>query len=89
MVGPSLSVLAVVLASVGTVAGLAYSILGILALKHLPDADETDRVAGWTLWWWLDGERYDPEGQRLCKLGGWVLGVGAVCWLIAFVLWRR
>lgn len=89
MAGLSLSVLAVVLALVGTVAGLVYSFLGILALKYLPDADETDRVAGWTLWWWLDGERYDPEGQRLCKLGGWVFGVGAGCWVAAAYLWKR
>jgi predicted cobalt transporter CbtA len=57
----------------GTLAGLIASGLGLAALNHLPAATKTDRVVGWTLWWWLDTKRYDSEGQRLLDSGGLLL----------------
>jgi predicted cobalt transporter CbtA len=73
----------------GAMAGLLASGLGLAALKHLPAATESDRVVGWTLWWWVNTKRYDSEGQRLCRRGGWVFAVGAVCWILAVYFWRH
>lgn len=74
---------------VGTAAGLFASGLGLTALNHLRAATETDRVVGWTLWWWADAKRYDAEGRRLCRRGAFAFAVGAVCWLLAVYFWRQ
>jgi hypothetical protein len=62
------------------VAGVYYFMLGVAALKHLPDATEQDRVVGWTLWWFLESARYDEAGKRLCKRGG---AISALAWGLA------
>ena len=62
-------VLSIILALVGTGAGLAWALLGITALKYLPGANEHDRVAGWTLWWFIQEDRYTTHGKRLCQYG--------------------
>ena len=72
---------ATLLAVAGAILGLAYSALGAIALKYLDNASETDRVAGWTLWWFLESKRYSSEGKRLCKLGGVTFACGVACWL--------
>lgn len=61
-------------------AGLYYCALGIAALKHLPNATEQDRVVGWTLWWFLESDRYDEGGKQLCRRGGTVF---AIAWCLA------
>jgi hypothetical protein len=80
--------LAFILGTAGTAAGLYYSFLGIVALKHLPRSTETDRTVGWSLWWWLESARYDAEGKRLCRRGAWVFVFGAMCWLLAMYFSR-
>ena len=69
------------LAVAGTLFGVAYSVLGILALKYLSNASEFDRVGGWTLWWFTEANRYSPPGRRLCKFGGVTFACGAACWV--------
>ena len=59
------------LVAASIVSGIYCCALGIAALRHLPTAKEMDRVIGWTLWWFLEWERYDDEGKRLCNRGGW------------------
>lgn len=66
------------LVAASSVAGAYYCVLGIAALKHLPDATEQDRVVGWTLWWFLEAARYDEAGKQICRRGAVVLAVG-VC----------
>ena len=83
------STLALLFGSTGTLAGLLASGPGLVALKHLPVATETDRVVGWTLWWWVDTKRYDSEGQRLCRQGGWTFAFGAVCWVLTVYFWKH
>lgn len=75
----------VLLMVLGSLSGVASSILGILALSH-PKTDssltEVDRVAGWTLLWWLEREKYDQAGQKLCTIGTYTFSFGAICWLL-------
>jgi hypothetical protein len=75
-----------ILGVLGTLAGLVYAGLGIAALKHLRQASGTDRTVGWTLWWFTESDRYDEEGQRLCRIGGVVLLFGVASWVGAFVV---
>jgi hypothetical protein len=79
-------VLSIILAFVGTVAGLAWAFLGVSALKYLPDSDEHDRVYGWTLWWFVREERYAAHGKRLCRYGWLSFGVGLAAWLGWFAM---
>jgi hypothetical protein len=69
-----------VLVGASIAAGLYYCALGIAALKHLPTATEIDRVVGWTAWWFLEKDRYDDEGQRLCRRGAVLF---ALAWALA------
>lgn len=69
---------ALVVASIG--AGLYYCALGLAAIKHLPSATEQDRVVGWTLWWFLESDRYDEQGKNLCRRGA---NVFALAWGLA------
>lgn len=73
----------------GSVCGVAYAVLGIFALKHLPDADELDRTVGWTLWWWLERNRCSPEGKKLCNVGAVLMVLAMFFWTVAFFLMRR
>ena len=79
---------AIALASIGTAAGIAYSVLGVIALKHLFGATGTDRTVGWSLWWWAERNRYTAEGQKLCRIGGALFLLGGLCWLAALLFWR-
>ncbi len=65
----------------GAVAGLIYASLGIIALRHLPDATEVDKTVGWTLWWFVERRRYTPAGQRLCTYGAITAMAATGCWL--------
>ena len=70
-------------ALVGSVAGAAYAVLGIWALKHRVDATESDRTVGWTLWWFAESRKYTERGRNLCRLGGGLFLLGALSWLFA------
>lgn len=76
----------IALGIVGTLAGIWSCVLGIQALKHLPDAAEIDRVAAWSALWWLDQERYTDEGRRLCSKGFMAFIVGGASWLLCVYL---
>jgi hypothetical protein len=79
----------VILATVATIFGIWYGVLGILAIKHLHNANQIDKAAGWSLWWCLDVSRYDDEGRRLCKRGQMLAAVAAILWLAVYaVQWR-
>ena len=67
-----------ILVAASIVAGVYYSVLGILALKHLPDFTKQDRFVGWTLWWFVEVDRYDEAGKHLCRCGGTIF-VLALC----------
>jgi len=73
--------LSIVLALLGTSAGVVYAALGHMALRHLREATEVDRAVGWSLWWFAERDRYNPEGQRLCRLGLIAFVVGTASWL--------
>jgi hypothetical protein len=74
------------LALTGSVAGIAYALLGLSALRHLANTTESEKAVGWSLWWFLEYRRYTPEGQRLCVRGGALFALGAACWLAAYML---
>lgn len=77
------------LAVLGTLAGLVYVSLGIAALKHVKDqldVSDVDRVAGWSLWWWIERQKYNQRGQQLCLVGGVAFGIGVISWVLWFVL---
>jgi hypothetical protein len=78
----------IVLAVVGTGAGVSSAVLGITALKHLENADEVDKTVGWSLWWFTDGDRYNAKGKQLCKVGGIMFATGVASWLAFFILPR-
>jgi hypothetical protein len=78
------------LVAASIVAGAYYCALGVSALRHLPEATEVDRVVGWTLWWFLEQDRYDDTGKQLCRRGSTVF---ALVWCLAIpgyylALWR-
>jgi len=79
-------VLGIALAFIGTGAGLCWAYLGITALKYLPDADEHDRVYGWTLWWFMEEARYTEPGKQLCHYGWLSFAVSLGAWLGWFAL---
>lgn len=80
------SKLQVLLGIGGSMAGIAWAVLGIRALSHLKDADEDDRTYGWTLWWFLNKHRYTEAGQELCNRGQLAAVIGSVCWLAFYAL---
>lgn len=73
--------LSVFFALLGTSAGGIYAALGLVAHRHLRASAEVDRVVGWSLWWFAERDRYNAEGQRLCRLGLIAFVVGAASWL--------
>lgn len=60
--------------------GLYYAFLGLVALKHLRIATESEKSVGWTLWWFLEADRYDEVGKKICRRGSIVF---AVAWCLA------
>ena len=71
------------LALIGTVAGVIYAILGITAIKHIKDGPtSTDKAVGWSLWWWIERQRYDSRGQKICSIGGVVFAIGVASWVL-------
>jgi hypothetical protein len=79
------------LAVVGGLAGLAYAILGITAARHRKDAataSEVDRTINWSLWWFIEKDRYDAHGQRLCSLGAVTAVICAAAWVLRYFLQR-
>lgn len=70
----------IALAVIGSLAGIAYAGLGVAALKHLPNADSSDRVFDWSLWWFVEPSRYTAQGQALVARADlhlvWLLSLG-------------
>lgn len=64
-----MQILSILVGGLAILLGIWYSMLGFSAVKYLNDADVVDKIAGWTLWWCIDVNRYNDEGQRLCKRG--------------------
>jgi hypothetical protein len=71
----------------GSLAGFFYTALGMSASKHLRGTDEVDKTFGWTLMWSLEPQRYDAQGQRLCRKGAWVLASTLACWALGTIFW--
>ena len=84
-----MNTLAIALAFLGSILGLVYAAMGVVALKYLRSATETDRVVGWSLWWWTEASRYSEAGQNLCRRGAWMFGAAALFWVFAINFWRR
>jgi hypothetical protein len=80
--------LAFAFGALGSLAGVAYAILGVVALKHLAEPTQLDRNVGWSLWWFVEERRYANEGRRLCRFGGVLFSLGALSWLAAFFIAR-
>lgn len=81
-----MTVMPIILGTIATAIGIWYSVLGISAIKHLHNADEIDKAAGWSLWWCLDLNRYDQEGRQLCKKGQLLALAAATLWIAVYVV---
>lgn len=56
------------------VVGGTYTMLGLEAKAHMTsEASESDRSIGWLFWWSWEKRLYDPEGQRLCRKGNFLV----------------
>jgi hypothetical protein len=77
---------ATALATVGSLAAVAYALLGRVAVGHIAHPTEFDRVVGWRLWWFIELRRYNPRGQALCRAGGFAFAIGAASWGGWFIL---
>jgi hypothetical protein len=75
-----------IFATIGTILGIAYAILGMRAVRHLQHADQIDKAVGWSLWWCLESKRYDNEGRRLCKQGQLLALTAGVLWLAVYAI---
>jgi hypothetical protein len=79
------------LAVIGALAGIAYAILGVTATRHRKDSatmSEVDRTINWSLWWFIEKDRYDARGQRLCNLGAVAAAICAAAWLFWYISQR-
>lgn len=78
--------MSVAFAVVGTLTGLLYAMLGLVAIRHQvdPPPSEVDRVAGWTLWWFAAKSNYSDYGQRLCGRGLFLFAASLISWLLWF-----
>ena len=74
------------LGMVASILGIWYSVLGLRAIQFLQKADAQDRSVGWSLWWCLDGDRYDEPGKRLCKWGLLLATASIVIWAMVFMV---
>ena len=70
----------------GSLAGIAWAVLGLRALSYLKDANEEDRTYGWTLWWFFNRHRYTEPGQDLCNRGLLAAFLSVACWLAVYGL---
>lgn len=69
----------------GVYSGVLYSILGILAAKHLKNSTYAEKYINWTLWWCIDRSRYDRDGKIYCTIGSFVALVGFISWSILYI----
>lgn len=73
---------------IGTCAGLAYAILGIVAERHRKDAaasSDVNRYINWSLWWFIERDQYDTRGRRLCSAGAVIAMVCVAAWVLWFL----
>ncbi|MEG2280241.1 MAG: hypothetical protein RSB86_05270 [Comamonas sp.] len=73
---------------IGSISGIAYSIVGILAVKHLKNPTYNDSYINWTLWWCIDRGKYDENGKNYCNIGLILAFIGFSSWVIFFYLNR-
>ena len=78
--------LSVVLAIVGTLCGIYYWYLGIIAGGYM--LDETKRkspserlLSAGLAWSVVSGDEYSEEGKKLCKRADIVLILAILCWI--------
>ncbi len=67
-------------------AGIAHVVLGLNARSHLKEEharSSTSIFDAINFWWCFDKEKYQAEGQKLCKQGQ----ILAIPMLICFVSW--
>jgi hypothetical protein len=77
-----------ILAFVGTLAGLGYAALGAIAERHVLPTEggsRHDKLFQWSLWWWVERQRYTPAGRRLCDVGGVLFALASSCWVFWYL----
>ena len=81
--------LQIALAVFGTVAGLAYAVLGLNASGHLLDEAERkspDRFLMSGLSWSLSTSKFEAEGRSMARKANVALAIGTFAWVAwAFV----
>lgn len=70
---------------VGIACGLAYAALGITAIKHMPYPKYFDKYVGWSLWWFLERDKYGDGGKKYCTIGTIVAFAGWASWVLCFM----
>ncbi|WP_287915832.1 hypothetical protein [Comamonas sp.] len=70
---------------IGLISGIAYSIVGILAVKHLKNPTYNDRYINWTLWWCIEMDKYDEKWQNYCSIGLVLVFMGIFSWVIFYL----
>jgi hypothetical protein len=80
--------LTLALAILGTLAGIGYFGLGLVALAQLKERalGAGNKFVDATLLWSLQPGRYAPMGARLCMLGNVSLVTAAASWLGCAIL---
>ena len=74
------------LGMIASILGIWYSVLGFKAIHFLQNSDAQDRSVGWSLWWCLDGDRYDMPGKRLFTRGQLLATASLVIWAMVFMV---
>lgn len=83
--------ISIFLFTIGTVCGLYYWYLGILAGGYLKDREKRESLGerlvhagfGWSIG---NGDEFSEEGKRICRRGNWVLVSGIIVWFAWGVL---
>lgn len=70
---------------IGIVCGLAYAALGIAAAKYMHHSTYIDKYVGWSLWWFLEREKYSDRGKKYCTIGAIFAFSGGTSWVLYFV----
>ena len=69
----------------GVICGLAYAFLGIAVTKHMSHPTYFDKYIGWSLWWFLERERYSEKGKKYCDIGMMLAVAGTASCILYFV----
>ncbi len=71
--------------TIGLVCGFGYVFLGIIAVKHMNKPTYFDRYIGWSLWWFLERDKYNSVGKKYCSIGMMLAAIGGISWILYFV----